>query len=63
MSYSVEAYTRRPADGPTCAPGTRSPEWPTGFAGGGWLVRRDGEIVFAHAWRAYCLEYVEARQS
>jgi hypothetical protein len=56
--YSLERYSAREVAG-TSAPGGIF--WPTGFAGTGWRVRNpQGEVVFAHAWRGQCLEYLEA---
>jgi hypothetical protein len=62
-TYTVESYDRPPRGYyfPPNARGLRvGITWPTGFAGGGWLVRDEsGEVVYAHAWRKDCLDWVE----
>ena len=66
ISYRYEVFNyqggRGPADkgdliGP---PNSLGVEWPTGFSGGGWAVRDTltGRIIFAHAWRKFCLDHV-----
>jgi len=64
MTYQVESYKGKPQDEGFYYPPSESGKrfgisWPTGFSGTGWLARNaDGEIVFAHAWRADVLAWV-----
>ncbi len=57
--YSVERYKSRPDDAPASPPNHLG-GWPTGFAGTGWLVRgtATGEILFAHAFRVECFNWI-----
>lgn len=62
--FTIEDYrgASGPQDAPRCPPGSLGLTWPTGFDGHGYVVRdAAGVIVFAHAWRRYCLEYVDGQ--
>lgn len=59
--YTLERYHVRPKDGGASPPGSLG-VWPTGFSGGGWLVRDTaGAIVFADAFRVACLNYASGQ--